>query len=126
MAGGQVTREDKVNLEEKFARFSEYWKPKIVGEVNDFYIKLVKFEGEFVWHRHEDEDEFFLVTKGEFTIQLRDREVPLREGEFFIVPRGVEHKPVARKEAQVMLIERKSTVNTGDAGGARTVVPDWI
>lgn len=115
-----------MNLEEKFARFSEYWKPKIVGEVNDFYIKLVKFEGEFVWHRHEDEDEFFLVTKGEFTIQLRDREVPLREGEFFIVPRGVEHKPVARKEAQVMLIERKSTVNTGDAGGARTVVPDWI
>ena len=115
-----------VNLAEKFGRFSEHWKPKIVGEVNDFYIKLVKFQGEFLWHRHETEDELFLVSRGAFTVRLRDRDVPLREGEFFVVPRGVEHMPVARGEAHVMLLERRSTVNTGDAGGERTVEPEWI
>ena len=115
-----------VNLAEKFGRFSEHWKPKIVGEVNDFYIKLVKFQGEFLWHRHETEDELFLVSRGAFTVRLRDRDVPLREGEFFVVPRGVEHMPVAREEAHVMLLERRSTVNTGDAGGERTVEPEWI
>ncbi len=117
---------DKVNLAEKFGRFSEHWTPRIVGEVNDFYIKLVKFQGEFLWHRHDTEDELFLVTRGAFTVRLRDREVPLSEGEFFVVPRGVEHMPVAPEEAEVMLIERKSTVNTGDAGGERTVEAEWL
>lgn len=117
---------DKVNLAEKFGRFSEHWTPRIVGEVNDFYIKLVKFQGEFLWHRHDTEDELFLVTRGAFTVRLRDREVPLSEGEFFVVPRGVEHMPVAPEEAEVMLIERKSTVNTGDAGGERTVEAGWL
>lgn len=115
-----------MNLNEKFGRFSEHWKPKIVGEVNDFYLKLVKFQGEFLWHRHEAEDELFLVARGAFTVRLRDREVRLREGEFFVVPRGVEHMPVAQEEAHVVLLERKSTVNTGDAGGERTVPPEWI
>ena len=116
----------RVNLAEKFGRFSDHWRPKIVGEVNDFYIKLVKFQGEFLWHRHAQEDELFLVVRGGFTVCLRDRDVPLREGEFFVVPRGVEHRPVASEEAHVMLLERRSTVNTGDAGGERTVAPEWI
>ena len=94
--------------------------------MNDFYLKLVKFQGEFLWHRHEAEDELFLVTRGAFVLRLRDREVPLKEGEFFVVPHGVEHMPVAREEAHVLLLERKSTVNTGDAGGERTVTPEWI
>ena len=115
-----------VNLAQKFGRFSEHWTPKIVGEVNDFYLKLVKFQGEFLWHRHAAEDELFLVHRGAFTVRLRDRDVPLKAGEFFVVPRGVEHMPVAREEAQVILLERKSTVNTGSAGGERTVRPTWI
>lgn len=126
MAEASAHRVEKVNLAEKFGRFSEPWKPKIVGEVNDFYIKLVKLRGDFLWHRHETEDEFFLVTKGGFTLRMRDRDVPLKEGEFFVVPRGVEHMPVAPEEAHVVLLERKSTVNTGDAGGERTVAPEWI
>lgn len=117
---------EKVSLADKFGRFHEHWKPKIVGEVNDFYIKLVKIEGNFVWHRHLNEDEFFLVTKGRMTVRLRDRDVPLEEGEFFVVPRGVEHMPVADQEASVLLLEPKSTTNTGDAGGDRTVAAEWI
>lgn len=126
MTGPREPAPEKVNLAEKFGRFSEPWRPKIVGEVNDFYLKLVKFQGEFVWHRHETEDELFLVTRGGFTVRLRDRDVPLKEGEFFIVPHGVEHMPVAPEETHVLLLERKTTVNTGDAGGARTVAPEWI
>ena len=94
--------------------------------MNEFYLKLVKFQGEFLWHRHETEDELFLVTKGGFTVRLRDRDVRLREGEFFVVPHGVEHMPVAPAETHVLLLERKTTVNTGDAGGERTVPPEWI
>ena len=111
----------KVNLQEKLKRVSDHWSPKIVGELNGHHVKLVKLQGEFVWHRHEHEDELFLVLKGEMTIQLRDRDVPLREGEFFIVPKGVEHNPIASEEAQVLLLEPASTLNTGDTRSERTV-----
>jgi mannose-6-phosphate isomerase-like protein (cupin superfamily) len=106
---------DKVNLAEKFAAFSEHWSPKIVGAVDDYEIKLVKVEGDFVWHSHAEEDELFLVIEGELTIALRDRDVTLRPGEFFVVPKGVEHKPSAAAECKVLLLERKGAVNTGDA-----------
>jgi mannose-6-phosphate isomerase-like protein (cupin superfamily) len=111
----------KVNIAEKFSQFSEPWSPKVVGEVNDTLVKLVKLEGEFIWHRHENEDELFLVTKGRLLMRLRDREVWIEEGEFFIVPRGVEHQPVAEGEVHVVLIEPKSTLNTGDVVNERTV-----
>lgn len=118
---------EAVNLAAKFALFEERWCPKVVGELNDAYVKLVKLKGEFVWHRHEAEDELFLVVRGSMSIQLRGGEVRLGEREFFIVPRGVEHRPVAEEEAHVLLLEPKSTVNTGDAGGERTVTDlEWI
>lgn len=119
-------RTEKVNLAQKFGLFHEQWKQKIVGEVNEFYVKIVKLQGEFIWHRHEEEDEFFLVTKGRLTVQLRDREISLGEGEFFIVPKGVEHRPVAEEEAHVLVLEPKSTVNTGDALGGGTLASEWI
>jgi mannose-6-phosphate isomerase-like protein (cupin superfamily) len=112
---------DKVNLEEKFSLFRSHWQPKIVGELNGQHVKLVRFQGEFVWHKHDTEDEMFLVLGGQFDMEFRDRTVRLREGEFLIVPKGIEHRPVAEKEARVMLFEPVSTVNTGDAGGPRTV-----
>ena len=96
---------DKINLAEKFSRISEHWSPKIAGEINDSYVKLVKVKGEFVWHHHENEDELFLVTKGRLQLRFRDREVWLGPGEFFIVPRGVEHMPVAQEETHVVLLE---------------------
>ena len=105
---------EKVNLSEKFALFAEHWSPKIAGEVGDSYVKLVKLRGEFVWHQHETEDEMFLVVKGEITIRLRDGDVRLGEGEFLIIPRGVEHKPVAEEEAHVLLFEPRTVLNTGD------------
>ena len=105
---------EKVNLSEKFGLFSEHWSPKIAGEVNDSYVKLVKFQGDFVWHKHDDEDEMFLVVRGSIRILLRDGEVRLGEGEFAVVPRGVEHKPVAAEEAHVLLFEPKTVLNTGD------------
>ena len=110
-----------MNLAEKLALFSEHWQPKIVGELNGQHVKLVKVAGEFVWHRHEREDELFLVLAGELTLHFRDRRVDLRPGEFCIVPRGVEHKPEAGGEASVLLFEPVGTRNTGDAGGARTL-----
>ena len=112
---------EKVNLAEKLSQFTEHWTPKIVGEINDAYVKLVKFQGEFVWHHHEHEDELFLVVKGEFVMRLRDREVHLHEGEFFIVPRGVEHMPVAEREVHVLLLEPKSTLNTGNVQDQKTI-----
>jgi mannose-6-phosphate isomerase-like protein (cupin superfamily) len=112
---------EKVNLREKFGRFDERWSPKIAGEVNDSYVKLVKLEGEFVWHKHDAEDEMFLVVKGRLRIKLRDGEVDLDEGEFVIIPRGVEHLPVADEEAHVLLFEPKSVLNTGDVVNERTV-----
>jgi len=110
-----------VNLRSKLAGFSEFWSPKIVGEVNDSYVKLVKFTGEFVWHHHEREDEMFLVLQGQMRMRFRDREVMVGPGEFIIVPRGVEHMPVAETETHVMLFEPKSTLNTGNVVNERTV-----
>ena len=111
----------KVKLEDKFNLFNDRWSPKIVGEINDSYVKLVKLKGEFVWHHHESEDELFLVVKGRLLIKLRDRDIRLEEGEFVIIPRGVEHLPIAEEEAQVMLLEPKSTLNTGEVHNERTV-----
>jgi mannose-6-phosphate isomerase-like protein (cupin superfamily) len=111
---------NKVNLLEKFSLFSEQWDPKIVGELNGQLVKLVKFEGEFVWHHHELEDEMFFVVKGSFNMELRDQTVILNEGEFLIVPRGVEHRPVAPKEAWVLLFEPATTLNTGNVTNEKT------
>ena len=118
---------EKVNLREKFCYFDEYWSPKIVGELNGQWVLLAKLKGEFVWHRHEAEDELFLVLKGRLVIRLWERDVLLEEGEFFIVPRGVEHKPVAEEEAHVLLFEPKTTLHTGDVRSERTVdEQEWI
>ncbi len=117
---------EKVNLANKFDLFQEHWSPKIAGELNDSYLKLVKLKGEFVWHHHEAEDELFLVVKGRLVIKLRDRDISLDEGEFVIIPRGVEHCPVAEEEVHVLLLEPKSTVNTGDVQNERTVGDQWI
>jgi mannose-6-phosphate isomerase-like protein (cupin superfamily) len=114
---------DKVNLSEKLARCAEQWKPKIVGELNGQLVKLVKFQGPFVWHHHDNEDELFLVVKGRFRMELRDQHVWLEEGEFLIVPRGIEHRPVAEEEAHVLLFEPATTLNTGNVRNERTV-PD--
>ena len=111
----------KVNLTEKFAMFREQWSPKIVGELNGQYVKLAKFQGEFVWHHHEVEDELFLVVKGKFAMHYRDRVEEIEEGEFVIVPAGVEHKPVADEEVRVLLFEPKSTLNTGNVRNQRTL-----
>jgi mannose-6-phosphate isomerase-like protein (cupin superfamily) len=113
---------EKVNLAQKFSMFNDYWSPKIVGELNDSHIKLVKLKGEFVWHHHETEDELFLVVKGSLLIKLRDQDIFLEEGEFVIIPRGVEHLPIADEEAYVLLLEPKTTLNTGNIGNERTVV----
>ena len=112
---------EKVNLAHKFSLFEDHWSPKIAGEINDSYLKLAKFKGEFVWHRHEAEDELFLVVKGRFLVKMRDRDIWLEEGEFVIVPRGVEHKPIAEEEALVLLLEPKSTLNTGNVRDEKTV-----
>ncbi len=111
----------KVNLAERLAQFSEHWRPKIVGELNGQMVKLVKFQGPFVWHHHDHEDELFLVLKGRLRMEFRDRNVWLEEGEFLIVPRGVEHRPVAEEEAHVLLFEPAGTLNTGDVRDGRTV-----
>jgi mannose-6-phosphate isomerase-like protein (cupin superfamily) len=111
----------KVKLTNAFAHFSDYWSPKIAGELNDSYIKLVKLKGEFVWHHHEHEDELFLVVKGKLLIRLRDGDITLEEGEFVIIPKGVEHCPVAAEEVQVILLEPKSTLNTGNVIDEKTV-----
>jgi mannose-6-phosphate isomerase-like protein (cupin superfamily) len=112
---------EKVNLAQKFSQFDEHWKPKVAGEINDFQVKLVKFQGPFVWHHHEQEDELFLVVKGRMVMRLREGDIPLEEGEFLIVPHGVEHMPVAEEEAQVLLLEPKTTLNTGNVQNERTV-----
>lgn len=112
---------DKVNVAEKFSRFAEHWQPKIIGELNDSFIKAVKVKGEFVWHEHLMEDELFFVVKGRLRIQLRDGEVNLNPGEFAVIPRGVEHCPVADEETEVLLLEPKTTVNTGGVSNDRTV-----
>lgn len=116
-----------VNLAEKLSRFHEYWSPRVVAELNDYQVKLVKVLGEFVWHRHEETDELFFVVSGEMVIEFRDKVVALREGEMYVVPKGVEHRPVAERECHVMLIEPKGLVNTGEVGGELTAANDvWI
>lgn len=117
---------DKINLSEKLALFSDQWNPKVVAEINDFHVKLVKLEGEFVWHSHDTEDELFLVLKGRLRMQFRDREVTILPGEFVVVPHGIEHCPAADEEVHVLLLEPKSTLNTGTAGGQRTREATWI
>ncbi len=112
---------DKVNLAEKFSLFADHWSPKIVGELNDSYVKVVKLKGEFVWHHHEKEDELFLVVKGKLLIRLRDRDLWLQEGEFVIIPKGVEHLPVAEEETHILLLEPKTTLNTGNVRSERTL-----
>jgi mannose-6-phosphate isomerase-like protein (cupin superfamily) len=112
---------EKVNIRQKLALFTEQWQPKIVGELNGQYVKLVKFQGPFVWHQHEAEDEMFLVVKGRFLMEYRDRSVWVEEGEFVIVPRGVEHRPLAAEEAHVLLFEPATTLNTGNVQNERTV-----
>ena len=113
---------EKVNLAQKLALFGEHWSPKVVGELNGQHVKVVKFQGEFVWHKHDHEDELFLVVKGRFRMDFRDRQVTLEDGEFLIVHRGVEHRPVAAEEVHVLLFEPASTLNTGDVRDERTVI----
>lgn len=116
-----------VNIKDKFALFKDTWSPKILGEVNNFYIKVFKAQGEFVWHQHHNDDEFFLVVKGQLIVKLREREVTINEGEFFIVPRGTEHCPVAPEEAHVVLFEPKEVVNTGEIECEKTAKDlEWI
>jgi mannose-6-phosphate isomerase-like protein (cupin superfamily) len=117
---------DVINIAQKFSLFQEYWQPRIAGELNDSYIKLAKLKGEFVWHLHENEDELFLVVKGKLLIKLRDRELWLEAGAFAIIPKGIEHCPVAEEEVQVILLEPKSTLNTGNLQNERTIAAEWI
>ncbi len=112
---------EKINVGERFGLFHEHWRPKIAGELNDSYVKLVKLKGEFVWHQHEAEDELFWVVKGRLVIKLRDRDLRLEEGEFVVIPKGMEHLPVAEEEVHVVLLEPKSTLNTGNVRDSRTV-----
>jgi mannose-6-phosphate isomerase-like protein (cupin superfamily) len=118
---GRKAMMEAINLAEKFAGFSDYWSPKIVGELNGQHVRLVKLQGEFVWHHHDNEDELFLVVKGQLLMKFRDREVWVNEGEFIIVPRGVEHLPVAEQEVHVVLLEPATTLNTGNIENQRTV-----
>lgn len=111
---------EKVSINEKLSLFQDYWNPRIVGELNGQHVKLAKFKGEFIWHKHDHEDEMFLVVKGNFKMEFRDKTVILEEGEFLIVPKGTEHRPVAQEEVSVMLFEPASTLNTGDQKGVLT------
>ncbi|MBB71147.1 MAG: mannose-6-phosphate isomerase [Legionellales bacterium] len=112
---------DKININDKFNLFSDHWTPKIVADLNDSHIKLAKFKGEFVWHKHDNEDELFMVIKGDLTIKFRDKEVQVSPGEFIVIPKGIEHLPIAKDEVHVILIEPKSTLNTGDTDSDLTV-----
>lgn len=117
---------EKIDLHEKLNLITEYWKPKIVAEMNNSYVKLVKLKGEFVWHQHDREDELFQVLKGRLRIEFRDGALHLREGEIAVIPRRTEHRPVADEEVHVLLLEPKTTVNTGEVRGDRTVSAEWI
>jgi mannose-6-phosphate isomerase-like protein (cupin superfamily) len=126
-SGGKMTEAiKKINLAEKFGLFQEPWNPRIIAELNDSFVKLVRLQGEFVWHHHDVEDELFLVVQGELTIQLRDGDLHLGPGELVVIPKGIEHKPVANGEVQALLLELKSTRNTGNVQNERTVDAQWI
>jgi mannose-6-phosphate isomerase-like protein (cupin superfamily) len=116
----------KIDIAEKLALFTEHWRPKVVAELNGQHVKLVKFRGEFIWHHHDSEDELFLVVDGRFRMDFRDRSVWLNEGEMIVVPRGIEHRPVAEEEVAVLLFEPASTVNTGNVRGNLTAEVEWI
>ena len=122
-----MSKLEKINLKEKFSKFSELWSPKVIAEMNDYQFKLVKINGDFDWHSHKKTDEAFIVIQGVMSIEFRDRVVDLSEGEIFVVPKGIEHKPYAENECQVMIIEPKGVVNTGDSKSALTAENDvWI
>ncbi len=112
---------DKINIAEKLSLFSDHWNPRIVGELNGQHVKLAKLKGEFIWHKHDDEDEMFYVLDGEFDLEFRDKTVLVKQGEFIIVPKGVEHRPVAQNEVSIMLFEPATTLNTGDQNNDRTL-----
>ena len=118
----------KVNISEKLGLFSEHWNPKIVGELNGQYVKLAKFQGEFIWHKHDNEDEMFLVLEGSFKMELRDKTIEINKGDFIIIPKGTEHKPCAEKEVQIMLFEPATTLNTGNNSESERTKKDleWI
>ena len=118
---------DAINVKDKFSKFNEHWSPRVVAEMNDYQFKLVKVEGEFVWHDHPDTDEVFIVIEGNLNIEFRDGVVSLDSGEMFVIPKGVEHKPVAHSECKIMLVEPKGVVNTGDSGSELTAENDvWV
>ncbi|MCF6436758.1 cupin domain-containing protein [Pseudoalteromonas sp. MMG022] len=118
---------EKINLQDKLAKFSEHWSPRVIAQMNDYQFKLAKFQGEFTWHAHTDTDEVFLVLEGSMGIEFRDKVVELSAGEMYVVPKGVEHKPFAQQECKVMLVEPAGVVNTGDAGGELTAQNDvWV
>jgi mannose-6-phosphate isomerase-like protein (cupin superfamily) len=116
-----------INFQEKLTKFSEHWSPRIIVQMNDYHFKIVKIEGEFVWHDHPETDEVFIILKGQLEIQFRDGKVSLKQGEMFVVPKGLEHKPVAEQECHILLVEPAGTVNTGDVVNERTAANDvWI
>ena len=117
---------NKINLSEKLSRFSDHWRPRIVAELNGQHVKLAKFQGTFIWHHHDDEDEMFLVLKGRFRMEFQDHHVWIEQGELIVVPRGVEHRPVAEEEVQIMLFEPASTSNTGNVESELTAPQQWI
>lgn len=118
---------EKINIKEKFTLFDEHWSPKIIAQLNDYHFKIAKIEGEFVWHSHPETDEVFIVINGEFEMQLRDGNLTLKEGQMCVIPKGMEHKPVAEKECAILMVELAGTLNTGDAGGEHTQEDlDWI
>lgn len=118
---------DKINLKEKLSKFSDHWSPKVIAEMNDYQFKLVKIQGEFVWHNHDDTDETFIVIEGEMKIEFENETIELSEGDMFVVPKGIEHKPWAENECKVMIIEPRGVVNTGNAEGDLTASNDvWI
>ncbi len=116
-----------INLQEKLAKITDHFSPKIIAQMNNYHFKLVKFQGDFIWHHHDDTDEVFMVLNGEMRIELRDGKIDLKQGELFVVPKGVEHKPFAKKECEIMLVEPEGTINTGDTGGDLTAEDNvWI
>ncbi|MGD8520323.1 MAG: cupin domain-containing protein [Desulfobacterales bacterium] len=116
-----------INLKEKLSLFSDHWSPRIIAQMNDYHFKLVKFQGDFIWHNHDDTDEVFIVLDGEMSIEFREGEVELKQGELFVVPKGVEHKPYAKDECKILLVEPAGTINTGDMGGDFTAEDNvWI
>ena len=117
----------KINFKEKYSKFTKHWSPRIIAEMNDYQFKLAKIQGEFVWHNHKDTDETFIVIKGEMTLKFRDGEVKLTQGEMYVVPKGIEHKPCAEDECKILVIEPRGVINTGDSGGKLTINKEmWV